>query len=279
VTHWHKIFTGEVPFHNLRPTTVAVEILSGNRPERPAHPSFTDDLWGLTNRCWNHDPQQRPDISQVILSLRTWFPSRYSDDEIPDGTTLGSVQQCEPVMLEASRCQASQRSPAFCGLDRLWKSGRSCSVSRPAPGQDTAYELGSERREKSVDTGWGSCKSGPARRKSRQFPRDEAHPTRSRDNRRNSSLEKRGTNTRHSVSGSNCCCRRVTAHARLNVTPCPPNFFPCNVRVYRFGMGSFNPLKHFLSVIFSHPRQRSVWVIVECMLYPPCRGGTRYNDN
>jgi len=44
-THWHKVFAGEVPFHDIRPTTVAVGILSENRPGQPVHPSLTEDIW------------------------------------------------------------------------------------------------------------------------------------------------------------------------------------------------------------------------------------------
>ena len=67
--HWHKIFAGEVPFHNIRPTTVAMDILSGTRPGRPVHPSLTDNIWNLIERCWDQDPQRQPDISDVISYL------------------------------------------------------------------------------------------------------------------------------------------------------------------------------------------------------------------
>ena len=100
---WHKIFAGEVPFHDIRPTTVAVDILSENRPGRPVHLSLTDDLWNLTEQCWDHDPQRRPDISGIISYLRTKFDIQYGDDGIPDDTTFGSVRQAgelAPIFLE-----------------------------------------------------------------------------------------------------------------------------------------------------------------------------------
>jgi len=92
-THWHKIFAGEVPFHDIRPTTVAVGVLSGNRPGRPMHPSLTDDIWNLIEQCWDHDPQRRPDISDVTSYLRTKFALPHGDDGMLDDTTLGGVQQ------------------------------------------------------------------------------------------------------------------------------------------------------------------------------------------
>jgi len=88
----HKVFAGEVPFHNSVSATVVVDVLSGVRPDRPTDPRLTDDLWDLIKHCWNHDPQRRPEISEVILHLRTLF----ADPEL-DGTTLGSVLQEEIV--------------------------------------------------------------------------------------------------------------------------------------------------------------------------------------
>jgi len=85
-----KVFTGKVPFHNRIAATVAVDVLSGDRPDRPIDPSLTDDLWDLTKHCWNHDPQRRPGISEVVLRLRSF--SAHAD---LDGTTLGSVRQEE----------------------------------------------------------------------------------------------------------------------------------------------------------------------------------------
>ena len=75
---------------------MAVDVLSGTRPERPTHLGFTDDMWNLTEQCWDHDPQRRPDISEVISRLRIPLAPEHDDDEIPDDTTLGSVPKREP---------------------------------------------------------------------------------------------------------------------------------------------------------------------------------------
>jgi len=82
--HRHKVFTGNFPFHNRTPTAVGVDVLSGNRPERPTDPKLTDDLWDLTEQCWDQDPQERPEITEVVLRLRTCVEM--------DGTTLGSFR-------------------------------------------------------------------------------------------------------------------------------------------------------------------------------------------
>ena len=45
-------------------------IKDGARPPRPSHPDLTDDLWELTERCWDADPRRRPEISAVLKTLR-----------------------------------------------------------------------------------------------------------------------------------------------------------------------------------------------------------------
>ena len=44
-------------------------IMRGKRPPRPHDPAFTDDLWELTQDCWNQDPRLRPEISEVLQTL------------------------------------------------------------------------------------------------------------------------------------------------------------------------------------------------------------------
>lgn len=44
-------------------------ITQGERPRRPAPPSFTQDLWTLTRRCWDHEPLSRPTISEVVMEV------------------------------------------------------------------------------------------------------------------------------------------------------------------------------------------------------------------
>ena len=45
----------------------------GERPPRPAHPSCTDDLWTLIQRCWDQDPQLRPEIPEVLQTLSSAY--------------------------------------------------------------------------------------------------------------------------------------------------------------------------------------------------------------
>ena len=64
-----QVFDGP-PFSGKSDYKAAAEILRGNRPPRPEHPSCTDDLWALMKRCWDKDLHSRPsalEISQTLL--------------------------------------------------------------------------------------------------------------------------------------------------------------------------------------------------------------------
>jgi len=122
-----ETFAGKAPFYGILPTTVAVGVLSGNRPARPVHSSLTDDLWDLTKRCWNQDPKLRPEIAEVVLCLQV--ASKETDD-----TTLGSVQrQGSPYGV---RCRRSRWTPVSCMLGRL------CGLGKPIDdGNTLPYEI------------------------------------------------------------------------------------------------------------------------------------------
>ena len=70
-----QVLTGEVPFSNDKTNRMVLQaVLRGDRPSRPIHPSCTDGLWALTQRCWDQDPGLRPEIlevSQTFSSVST----------------------------------------------------------------------------------------------------------------------------------------------------------------------------------------------------------------
>lgn len=65
-----KVFAGAAPFVDSPPTTVAVQVLSGKRPNRPMHSSLTGEMWGLIQNCWAQIPLLRPKIQEVMYQLR-----------------------------------------------------------------------------------------------------------------------------------------------------------------------------------------------------------------
>ena len=65
-----QVFNPEEPFFYMFNPEVELAIKDGVRPPRPTHPDLTDELWALTERCWDVDPRKRPEISAVLKTLR-----------------------------------------------------------------------------------------------------------------------------------------------------------------------------------------------------------------
>lgn len=76
-----KIITGEIPFgktmHNAQVLLKMQEHCL--RPDRP--PNVSDDLWNLIVQCWAQNPEDRPNISEV-LSLLEVIIKLESEDRI-----------------------------------------------------------------------------------------------------------------------------------------------------------------------------------------------------
>ena len=64
-----KVFTGRVPFSGTGAPAVMRCIMTGRRPGRPDHPGFTEQLWALTQRCWDGEARGRPEIQEVVKAL------------------------------------------------------------------------------------------------------------------------------------------------------------------------------------------------------------------
>ena len=61
--------------------------MGGKRPSRPTHPTLTDYLWTLIQRCWDQDPHLRPEVSEAlqVLTLSVSHPFRRSSIRELDG--------------------------------------------------------------------------------------------------------------------------------------------------------------------------------------------------
>ncbi|KAF9645565.1 kinase-like protein, partial [Thelephora ganbajun] len=68
-----EVFTGKIPFSDLSIAAAATSINTGKRPKRPSHPSLIDDLWALTQHCWKEEPQDRPQMDEVIKPLSVFL--------------------------------------------------------------------------------------------------------------------------------------------------------------------------------------------------------------
>ncbi|KAF9643165.1 kinase-like protein [Thelephora ganbajun] len=71
-----EAFTGAVPFSDKSPHEAMLAIISGERPSRPTHPTLTDELWALTQRCWDRKAYLRPQLLEILcrFGIPVWKP-------------------------------------------------------------------------------------------------------------------------------------------------------------------------------------------------------------
>ena len=110
-TNDYKVFSGAAPFNRSPPTTVAVQIIEGIRPERPAHLSLTDELWEFIQRCWDQEPLRRPGISEVVDQLRNALTAQDGHAGRTDVSTT-----CETILNSKTSLQNQSASDKFPGV-------------------------------------------------------------------------------------------------------------------------------------------------------------------
>ena len=67
-----EVFTGKIPFGNLRNETVVIQIAQGKRPAKPQAAEqlgLTAEMWKFIEKCWSQNPAKRPTMNEVV---RTW---------------------------------------------------------------------------------------------------------------------------------------------------------------------------------------------------------------
>ena len=84
----YEVLSGQAPFVGFHHLVVMQKVIRGECPGRPEGAKgawFTDDLWGMVNRCWATQPGARPDVEAVLECLehvpRDWKPPSPQADE------------------------------------------------------------------------------------------------------------------------------------------------------------------------------------------------------
>ena len=68
-----KVFTGGHPFSELAPADAVFKMVMERKlPDRPQEQDLTDPVWDMTVRCWEHEPDRRPRMTEVVATLREW---------------------------------------------------------------------------------------------------------------------------------------------------------------------------------------------------------------
>ncbi|KAF9646800.1 kinase-like protein [Thelephora ganbajun] len=109
-----EIFTGAIPFKDSLPTAAMLAILEGKRPPRPTHPTFTDGLWVLTQRCWDQEAHLRPQVSEVLQVLRDLGIPAWKRLIHRPRATDQSISLITTIFSNSNEIEVVQR---FCGDD------------------------------------------------------------------------------------------------------------------------------------------------------------------
>lgn len=72
-----EVYTGQLPFGDVRHETAILMIVRGQRPGKPADdecPGLTPEIWKFTQKCWHQNPAKRPDINAVVSAWWSFDP-------------------------------------------------------------------------------------------------------------------------------------------------------------------------------------------------------------
>ena len=68
----YEVLSGETPFAPYPNLAIVWKIMEGERPTRPQGEQgvwFTDGIWGIMERCWKPQPNDRTNVKTVLLAL------------------------------------------------------------------------------------------------------------------------------------------------------------------------------------------------------------------
>ncbi len=73
MTLWgHQVFTDNEPFFGIPDSKVLLQVPEGLRPSRPIFADgliMSDELWNLTEFCWDRTPSARPTAQKVSRAM------------------------------------------------------------------------------------------------------------------------------------------------------------------------------------------------------------------
>ena len=70
-----EVFTGDLPFGDVKHETAILMVAQGKGPEIPLGPEsrgFTTDIWKITQGCWQRNPTKRLDIEAVVYACHNF---------------------------------------------------------------------------------------------------------------------------------------------------------------------------------------------------------------
>ena len=133
-----EVFTGELPFGDVRHETAILMIAQGKRPEKPSGAEsrgFTTEIWRFTQRCWQQNPTKRPDINTVV---NTWRDFCFQEQwvaylKVEERLLTLAIGHVHPHLLQTPTRKSTCTSPFQNLLVRCYCFGlaRLCTESDP----------------------------------------------------------------------------------------------------------------------------------------------------
>ena len=100
----YEVLSGRAPFTPRTAPLVIFKILAGGRPGRPEGEGgalFTDDIWGMLELCWKHQPDERISAKAVLLCLEGTPPLSLPSSDV-DGVAESDTDEQFDVALSNS---------------------------------------------------------------------------------------------------------------------------------------------------------------------------------
>ena len=128
----YEVLSGRVPFPRHNICAVVAKVSRGERPGRPRGAErrwFTDEVWGVLQRCWAPRRDHRPKIGDVLRCLeeasRFWIPLSPRKVAVPSTTnpsTWNSSESTTEDSTEDSGASSSSHaaSPELSSIPRLF---------------------------------------------------------------------------------------------------------------------------------------------------------------
>ena len=120
----YETISGNLPFHEDTDLTVFMKVMEGTRPPRGGR--FTESLWKMLERCWAPQPNDRPNIHDVlqclemVSNLSEPLPHELEEEMEGDGDGWDSGSNSSAVLDGANDMTMAERSiAASSGLSYL----------------------------------------------------------------------------------------------------------------------------------------------------------------
>ena len=120
----YEVLSGQAPFAQYKGIALILKIMGGELPGRPQGAWFTDGLWEMLERCWNHQPRDRPGLKALLQYLEgTTRTSRSLPPCITanEDTTTDTDDPSDPALTNDRN--AASISPDTSGGERIKAGG------------------------------------------------------------------------------------------------------------------------------------------------------------